>query len=79
MAVGVEHAVAGEGVAGVGEVDRGDLEGFLVDVFPDVEFGPVGEGEDADVLAGVDAGVVEVPQFGALVLWGPSGRSRRGS
>jgi hypothetical protein len=51
------------------EIDDGDV--FFVDVLPDVHLGPVGEGEDADGLAGVDAAVVEVPKFGALVLGVP--------
>ena len=38
---------------------------------PDVELGPVGEREDADAFAGGDAGVVEVPELGALVLGVP--------
>ena len=42
-----------------------------MDVVPDVEFGPVGEREDADAFAGRDAAVVEVPEFGALVLGVP--------
>ncbi len=42
-----------------------------MDVVPDVELGPVGEREDADAFAGVDAGVVEVPELGALVLGVP--------
>ena len=63
--------VAPHDFALVGVVDGGDLELFLRDVHPDVELGPVGDGEDADVLARVDAGVVEVPQFGALVLGVP--------
>ena len=35
---------------------------------PDVEFGPVGQREDADAFALVDAGVVDAPKFGPLVL-----------
>ena len=38
---------------------------------PDVEFCPVAQGEDADALALVNAGIVDVPEFGALVLGVP--------
>ena len=48
------------------EIDDGDI--FFVDVLPHVHLGPVGEREDADAFAGVDAAVVEVPQLGALIL-----------
>src|SRR6478736_3786538 len=67
----VEHPVAMEDVALVGEVDRGDLELLGDDVLPDVELGPVAQREDADVLAAVDAPVVEVPQLGTLALGVP--------
>src|SRR3954469_23289551 len=62
----VEHAVAPEDLALVGEVDRRDLEALLGDVLPDVELGPVAEREDADVLALADAPVVDAPQLRAL-------------
>src|SRR3954471_18042418 len=62
----VEHPVAAEHLALVGEVDRRDLEALLLDVLPDVELGPVREREDADVLALADAPVVDAPQLGAL-------------
>src|SRR3954466_15492508 len=62
----VEHPVAAEHLALVGEVDRGDLEALLLDVLPDVELGPVREREHADVLALADAPVVDAPQLGPL-------------
>src|SRR6185503_5734524 len=62
----VEHPVATEDLALVGEVDRGNLEALLGDVLPDVELGPVAEREDADVLALADPPVVDAPQLGAL-------------
>ena len=62
----VEHPVAGEHVALVGEVDRRELEALAGDVLPDVELGPVGDREHAHVLAAADAPVVEVPQLRAL-------------
>ncbi|GAA2781428.1 hypothetical protein GCM10020219_061110 [Nonomuraea dietziae] len=52
----------------MGEVDRGDLDALTADVVPDVELGPVRQREDPDVLALADARVVEVPQFGTLIL-----------
>src|SRR3954467_4176871 len=62
----VEHAVAAEHLALVGEVDRRDLEALLGDVLPDVELDPVGQREHADVLALADAPVVDAPQLRAL-------------
>jgi len=43
-----------------------------MDVLPDIELGPVGDGEDADAFVGFDVGVVEVPELGALSLWVPA-------
>ncbi len=43
-----------------------------MDVLPDVQLGPVGEGEDADRLAAVDPAVVEVPELRPLVLRVPA-------
>src|SRR5262245_17406207 len=63
---GVEHPVTPEDVALVCEVDRGQLEALTRDVLPHVELGPVGDREDADVLALPDPRVVEVPELGAL-------------
>src|SRR4051812_21721526 len=62
----VEHPVAAEHLALVGEVDGRDLEALLLDVLPDVELGPVREREDADVLALADAPVVDAPQLRPL-------------
>src|SRR3954452_4980287 len=62
----VEHPVAPEDLALVGEVDRRDLEPLLGDVLPDVELGPVRQREHADVLALADPPVVDAPQLGAL-------------
>ena len=55
----------------MGEVDGGEGDVFALDVHPDVHLGEVGEGEDAEVFAGVFAAVEEVPEFGALVLGVP--------
>ena len=54
--------------ARLGEVQRHDRDVLQVDVMPDVQLRPVGKREDADALALVDAAVVEVPQFRALIL-----------
>src|SRR3546814_3103257 len=58
-----------------GEIERHDRDIFARDVLPDVELGPVRDREDADALALRLAGVVEVPQFGALFLRIPAVRS----
>src|SRR5579871_4316185 len=62
-----QHPVAAEDLAAVGEIDGGELDLLAGDVLPDVELGPVGEREDAEVLSRSVAGVVEAPQLGALV------------
>ncbi len=62
----VEHPVALEDLALVREVDRRQLEPLARDVLPDVELGPVGDREDAHLLALADAAVVEVPELGPL-------------
>ena len=59
---------AGEDLTVLGEVQRDDGDVFRVEVEPDVEFGPVGEGEDADGLAFAEAGVVEAPELWPLVF-----------
>src|SRR5206468_4440977 len=71
LADGEPHVVAAEDVALVGEVDRRQLDVLLREVLPDVELGPVGQREDADVLALVMAPVVKTPQLRALVLGVP--------
>src|SRR5437764_3187413 len=63
---GVEHPVAPEDVSFVCEVDGRQLEVLARDVLPDVELGPVRDGEHADVLALADARVVEIPELGSL-------------
>ena len=65
---GQQHPVALEHLAAVGVVDRRQLDLLGADVGPDVELGPVGQREHADVLALVVAAVVEVPQLGPLRL-----------
>src|SRR5690606_19188033 len=54
------------------EVQRNDRYVLEVDVLPDTQFGPVGQGEYTQALALVLAGVVQLPQFGTLPLRVPS-------
>ena len=68
---GEDLAVADDDVAFLSEIEGDDRNFFEVDVLPDIEFGPIREREDADGFAFIDAGVVEVPEFGALVFWVP--------
>lgn len=63
--VAAEGAVALAVALVVVEGYGGDV--FFFDVFPDVEFGPVEQGVDADVGAGGEVGFVLVPEFGGLV------------
>lgn len=44
-----------------GEIKAWDLDLFLIDVLPDIEFCPVAKGEHADAFVVVDACVVDVP------------------
>src|SRR4029450_1316922 len=53
------------------EIDRGELDALRRHVLPDVELGPVGKWEDADVLALAMPPVVQVPELGPLVLGVP--------
>ncbi len=64
---GDELVVADDHFAVVGKIHGNHGDFLEVDVLPDIQFGPVGQGEDADRLPLVDTGVVQVPQFGALV------------
>ena len=66
-----QHAVALDDVALMGEVERGQLNVFLPRIHPDVEFGPVADREDAKRFVELFLTVVDVPQFGTLVLGVP--------
>src|ERR1035437_8869260 len=57
--------------ARLGEVQGHDGDLLERDVLPHVELGPVGKGEGAYTLALVDAAVIQVPQFRALVFGVP--------
>src|SRR5206468_2994604 len=62
----VEHAVAPEDLALMGEVDPRELEILTGDVLPHVELRPVRNRKDADVLAFPHARVVDVPELRTL-------------
>ena len=49
-------------------VERGQGDSFAGNVLPDIEFGPVADREHAKVLAGLQLGVEQRPQLGALVF-----------
>src|SRR5882672_2468124 len=63
-----EQAVAAHYRTAMRVIDRRDGELFALHILPDVELGPVADGEDAHVLALSHAGVVEIPQLRPLVL-----------
>jgi hypothetical protein len=52
----------------VAEVDAGNFQILTLDIFPNIHFRPVGEGEDAHILAWIETAIVEIPDFGTLVL-----------
>src|SRR5690242_18943001 len=66
-----DGAVADDDGALAGEVERNDGDFFGVDVKPDVELGPIGELDNADALALLDAGIENVPELGALIFGVP--------
>src|SRR3546814_11723243 len=54
------------------KIERHDGDVFARDILPDVEFGPVADRKDADALPLRFTGVVQVPQFGPLLLRVPA-------
>ena len=64
-------AVALEYLAAVREIERRHLNAFLVNVLPDIHFRPVADGEDAEMLAHIFLGIVDVPELRPLVLGVP--------
>jgi hypothetical protein len=62
-----QDAVTANDGAAVGEVERRHRHAAGLHVVPDVQFGPVAEREDAEVLPRMLATVEEIPQFGALL------------
>src|SRR5664279_1241431 len=63
-----EQAAPAHDLAPMREIEAGQRQALAFDVLPDVELGPVGDGKDAQVLARMQVGVVEVPALGPLVL-----------
>src|SRR5260221_7528273 len=63
-----EQTVAAHDRTAMRVIDRRDGKLFAFDILPDVELGPVADGEYAHVLALGHAGVVEAPQLRPLVL-----------
>ena len=55
-----------------GEVQRHDWNLFQIDVLPDVQLGPIRQREDADGFALLHFAVIDIPQFGALILRVPA-------
>src|SRR6185437_94689 len=56
------------------EIERHNRDVLGPDIFPDIEFGPVGQREDAHGFARFDARIEQAPQFGTLVAWIPAVR-----
>ena len=50
------------------EIERHHRNFLLLDVAPDIKFGPIGERKNADRFARRNAAIVEVPQFRPLVF-----------
>ncbi len=64
---GQKRVAAFEHQAGLGEIKRDDGDVFGMDVLPHIELCPIRERENAQAFAGVNAGVKDVPKFGALI------------
>ena len=73
VAVAFDHPALG------GEIERHDRDRFGLDVGPDVELGPVRQGEDPHRVAAGEPGVEQPPQLGPLVARVPdvAGRAMR--
>src|SRR6187551_3283778 len=52
----------------MGEIDFRHLQVFARNIFPYVELGPIANGKYTNVFAGMYPGIIEIPQFGALIL-----------
>ncbi len=61
-----QHAVARDHGTLRRQIKRDDRNIFLQDILPDIQLGPAGEREDADLFALVDAGIVGLPHFRPL-------------
>src|SRR5271156_2698395 len=55
-----------------GKVQGNDRDILQVNVLPNIQLGPIGNGEYTDALAFVRGGVVETPKLGALILRVPA-------
>src|SRR5699024_1888598 len=62
-----QHPITPDDLTTVSVVDRRQRDAFLLDVRPDIQLGPVRQGEDADLLTLTVPTVVELPQFRPLV------------
>ena len=67
-----QGAIALDDGTGRCEIERNDRNVLEIDVLPDIEFGPVGQGENTDALTLVDLAVVDVPELGPLVFGIPA-------
>ena len=61
-------AVALKDLPLVGEVEAGHVYLLLQDILPDIHLGPVGDGEDTEVLAHGLTTIEDIPQLGTLIL-----------
>src|SRR5581483_11765517 len=71
LAIGMNHdnrSAADDHTPLASEIERHDGDIFLLDIEPDVELGPIGEGEYPNRFALVDARVEDVPQLRALIF-----------
>ena len=66
-----QQAAPAHHLALVREVEARQRQTLALDVLPDVKLGPVGDREDPQMLAGVNARVEQIPQLRALVLGVP--------
>ena len=55
-----------------GAVEVDDLDVLEMDVLPDIQLGPVRQGEHAQAFPRLHAGVVQLPEFRALLLGVPA-------
>src|SRR5699024_9822254 len=72
LAGGEPHATTVEDLPLVGVVDRWQLKLAVADVVPHVSLGPIGDREDAHVLAGLQLAVVQTTQLGGLTAGVPA-------
>src|SRR5205823_14438893 len=47
------------------------FEFFLPDIFPDVQFSPIAQRKDPHLFAGINPGIVQVPNLGTLIFGVP--------